>query len=190
MDFIISLHDYTFEHLTSIRSLKFYASVHAPLGYSYSGAELPLKGASMPLLEDLELGNVFVGQQLLEFLASFPDKLVDARVAIHRFMLTIRGGSIKDGVWTDNIQWENRPLSETAVAAQKIPGATPERHVFMYAHLGDKYRYFSENEDVNAEAVVRGGDQAAYERFMKTVVENHWRLMSETSETGEGGLST
>ncbi|KAL8367126.1 hypothetical protein RB595_008886 [Gaeumannomyces hyphopodioides] len=193
-----------FDQLSSVKSLKFRASHHAPLGFQeidyYGrpyGVALPdalsRQVFHMSFLEELELSNVVVGPQLEALFycysmaprkkplslrlvnvcanaatnytwARFFNRLVELRVAIHRFEMSARGGSI------EAIKHEGDLVSAMAnisADAKALLASNPAFRVFPYG-CGEK-GVVSDSNATTARNLIKGEDQAAYGRFMATV---------------------
>ena len=194
-----SLDEFFFDHLTSVTEFTLKASEDGPLGLT-GGCHIPLtlKEDQMPSLKNCFLEDVFISQELIDFLVGHAKTLES---------LTIRECSASvNGLAEDGISWnvffdslysadfeslrelvikpvrsamtpceEADDLEEAEAnvssGAQKVRNSLEfddKKRVFSYTTMDDEC-IFDVDEGENVAAFQRGQDQASYEKLLSRI---------------------
>ena len=196
-NFIGEMSVFFFKYLTNATHFSLVATTAGPVGLDgWRHASVPLDRGVMPKLESLHLKHNFIGSQLNEFISGHADVL--KRVHLESCYSGLNCGMAEDAIsWADFFSGivDARPSAlasfqvtpvqtafdgseygdtteEDVASVKKELAANPERHVFAYNVLDDKYGMLFEDYTGRIEAFKAGTDQAAFDRLMAVVASN------------------
>jgi hypothetical protein len=194
-DFAEQLAEFFFDHLQSATDVVLEADETAPLGLEPGRyhVHLALKPQQMPLLRKLELRYIFVCPELANFLVAHLETLEELVMTNCLCSMELLDEDTEGMHWDAlfNAVSEGQPrklrrleIVSTEEIGIEIPqycdqdkvkemlealADDPNRRLFAYINLDDKYGMLMEDEDMELESFRRGHDQRAYDRLMAIV---------------------
>lgn len=203
MDFFAKFDVYFLNHLQAVKSLKLVAEVDGPIGLrGYNHEPLALEpSGQMPQLEHLELENMFIGPELVDFLLDHSQSLAVLR--LKRCMSSsdeyTEGTLAEDAItWAEffsslrrskpplklreltieRIRMEipedddDEELSETTRQVREILKSKEHEKIFDYRYLQDKYGWVFAYDPCTLAAYQEGIDYREYEKLTTIVAAN------------------
>ena len=198
IDFVSKLDTFFFDHLTSVTDLTIKAPEEGPLGLGEAfHPRLALKKDHMPLLKIVNLEYIFIGQELIDFVAGHTETL--EVLSLHHGYSTLGKWTPKAMTWkkffdslheADARKLRCFELSPVDLPSKDIDGAIgandenawrqspearqvyntdPTRRVFPYANLDTKYGMIFEANYEDEASFLAGQDQASFETLIKKI---------------------
>lgn len=206
--FVSKLDQWFFDHLENVRTFDLSADFNSPLGLTgLHHRPLTLSGKHMPLLQYLELRNIFLCAELINFIVDHRDTLVSVRL-VHCYCSTSTAALAINGVYWDALfeallnvnprrlrhfeivdselsfmdeQFGLTDEEELEIeAARRIMKDNPHRRLFAYGILDDADGTLLDDEDEIRARFLQGDDEKSYSDLMRLVGEN--RLRREESK--------
>lgn len=195
-DDIGKMKQYFFDYLSSVRTLKFTAAEVSKIGNTGNcHMDLPFGVDTMPALENVELTNIFMGRQLLEFLKAHSAHLrtvvIDGSAATYDhetrgrddlswadfFVLLAKTHFVvlssfdlrteaPPKNWRTSEFLESSQYVEELKAMYELQEKHPHLRLFEHSWVSDKYGDPMRDEKRYVRCFQDGRAQAAYERFM------------------------
>ena len=205
-NFARKLDTWFFNHLHSVEHLVFEASDTAPIGLDPGRyhAHLALKPDQMPLLRSIKVVDLFVCPELVVFLTAHLQALEELRmydcrgamevdnedtegVSWHKFFNALLDGSpskLRKLVveWFEEVEYEAWEDVERYEKVCAILRDDPNRILFNYSILDDKYGMVFHDENQIATSFFEGKDQDAYENLVAVVSENRAEGKASTTK--------
>jgi hypothetical protein len=198
LQFVSRLGLFFFDHLHRVQEFVLKANEYVPLGVmGWGHASFGLSAHQMPLLKHVHLEWIFICLELVEFLISKSATLES--VSLHE----CKGSSSSSNpAYENSIPWQvffrvisnAKPsrlrqfnVTPTSVApevyenentpeVQEVMENNPERRMFDYATLNEKYGCVFDDEDSTLESFLEGEDQEAYDELLEIVHANASRI--------------
>ena len=195
--FVGNLDTWFFNDLISVTDLTIHAHEYAHMGGGF--AHLPLYTAQLPLVKALRLKNIVLCPGLQMFLVNHADTLEVLELTDcfacdedHRIFwdgiftslieakpkklrsLTILPSKLplNDNDFPDDNNYMKDPDSDEIARVRRILKENPERRLFGYAFIDDKYSFLYRQEEDNLAHFLIGDDQRAYTELMEIVDAN------------------
>jgi hypothetical protein len=196
LDFIEDLDDCFFQHLSNVKNFEFAASEDSPPGIpdGLNNAALRLLEEHMPQLQNLTLQHVFISSDLAAFVTAHGKTLESVQLtecysgcgqedelSWSQFFRNIASKDMEslrafDIAPTDlerlqddeDVHWKQ----DTKKRSQELHQQFPERRMFDYKHLDDKYGMVFDNEDEAFGRFEDGSDHTSWDEFCKVIKKN------------------
>jgi hypothetical protein len=196
LDFIEDLDDCFFQHLSNVKNLDFAASEDSPPGIpdGLNNAALRLREEHMPQLQNLSLHHVFISNDLAAFITAHGKTLESVQLtecysgcgsenepSWSQFFCSIASKDMKslhtfDIAPTDlerlqqgeDVYWNPDKLNRSQDLRQQFP----ERRMFDYKYLDDKYGMVFDDKDEAFGRFEDGSDHTSWEQLCKVFKKN------------------
>lgn len=196
LEFCSQLDTYFFKHLNHVKHFSFSATRDGPIGIEdgLNNAALPLLGQHMPHLTSLSLACVFISENLAAFIIAHNSSLESVRfdqcfagsddenaLCWGAFFTIIASGNmtslkIFDITVSDLEQLEAKDEKnyyyDRELRARELRAQFPERRMFDYKVLDDKYGMVFDHEEVAFERFEGGGDHMGWVKLCAVIQEN------------------
>jgi hypothetical protein len=193
LDFIENLDDCFFRHLSNVKNFDFAASEDAPPGIpdGLNNAALRLLGEHMPQLQNLSLRHIFISTSLAAFITSHGNTLEFVQLtkcypgfgpedepSWSQFFRSIASQDMKslrafeiaptDLERLEDDEWR----ADTVKRSEDLRNQFPERRMYDYKHLDDKYGMVFDTEDEAFGRFEDGSDHTSWERLREVIRKN------------------
>jgi hypothetical protein len=193
LDFIQNLDDCFFRHLSNVKNLDFAASEDAPPGIpdGLNNAALWLLGEHMPQLQNLSLRHVFISTSLAAFITSHGNTLEFVQLtkcysgfgpedvpSWSQFFRSIASQDMKslrafeiaptDLERLEDDEWQ----ADTVKRSEDLRNQFPERRMYDYKHLDDKYGMVFDTEHEAFGKFEDGSDHTSWEILCEVIRKN------------------